>query len=204
MEKQLLVQVTLVMDDGEVFEVEALIDTGAQVNLIRRGIIPEKYFGKSMRPRRFVTASKKGMDGGLTDVSCSIFLSGNDMDTCEPLTLECPIVFYDTNLGCEALISYEWLRDNSMDVCCRHHGLQVNSFDDGPKWIPGVCQGPGCSMPCGEVHSVLGKMVRRSKGKVLFFPASVQKGLRVRNHGGLLRSMQFAGSMLPKLRLVWV
>ena len=138
---QLFVKVALRLADGSMQEIEALIDTGTQVNLLRRGLVPKGFFGPSLFPKRFTTASKKIMEGGLTDLHCSMLMWGVDVDTCERALVERPVIFYDADLGTEALISYEWLQKNNVDVCCRRHGLQINGMG-APKWVSGVVRPP--------------------------------------------------------------
>jgi len=135
-QKRLVVQVVLRLGDGLQIPIMALVDTGAEVNLLRKGLVDERDFVESDRPRRFVTANQELMDGGLVEVPCTLFMEGVDMDTGRQVWAECPITFYDANVGVDALLSYEWLRKEDIDVQCRNHGLLVNR-EEGPIWVPG-------------------------------------------------------------------
>ncbi len=39
-----------IMVEDHVFQVRALVDTGAEVNIIRRGVIPENFFQVDIHP----------------------------------------------------------------------------------------------------------------------------------------------------------
>ena len=163
---QLMIHVMLRMADNTLIGIDALVDTGAQVNLIRKGVIPEKYFRTSLAPKRFTTASQKLMEGGLTDVRATALLQTRDVDTGESTTVECDITFYDSNLGGEALLSYEWLRKNDINVCCRKHGLQIN-LPEGPKWMAGLRARASVE---GKVYTVQGESQGLGRRSPLIFP----------------------------------
>ena len=107
---KLLVKIRLRLCDGHEVPLLALVDPGAEINLVRKGFIPDSYFYRSKCPKQFVTANHAILDGGLYEVPCEVVLEGCDSDTCEPVTLKCPTSFYDADVRVDALLSYEWLR----------------------------------------------------------------------------------------------
>ena len=134
---KLVVRAILGLEDGTKRNILALVDTGAEVNLLRKGLVPQQYFRKSHQPKRFVTASREVLEGGKEEVPCNILFDGVDVDTRIHTEVKGPIVFYDANIGVDALLSYGWLQSCDIEVHCRKHGLQVNG-PEGPRWIPGV------------------------------------------------------------------
>ncbi len=63
-QRQLLLRVRAQGPDGVQRTMSALVDTGAQVNLIRKGLFPEGIFRPAARAVRLVTADGKDMEGG--------------------------------------------------------------------------------------------------------------------------------------------
>ena len=132
---KLMVAVKLRMADGEVFDMSALIDTGAEVNLVRRGLVASKYFKRALKRRRFVTANRTILTGGAVEVPCELLLHGVDMDTSEEVRLSCTMALYDADIMVDMILSYEWMATMDVDVHCRRHGLMVNRAI-GPVWVP--------------------------------------------------------------------
>ena len=150
---KLLVEVVLRFGDGVEQGILALVDTGAEINLLRRGLVSDKYFEKSLKPKRFVTANKEVMDGGLVDMGCVVLIPGVYVDTGVHGVVELPAVFYDAHIGVDALLSYEWLQRSDIEVKCRKHGLWVNHPRE-PLWVPVVVERKrGGGQPRG-VHGV--------------------------------------------------
>ena len=77
---------------------KASIDTGAEINLVRRGLIDPKYFRWSSRPYRLYTANQTAMSGGLKDVECKIVMPGKKASTGENVGVILPVVCYDGDI----------------------------------------------------------------------------------------------------------
>ena len=59
------------LQDQSEQEIFALVDTGSEVNLIRRGLIDQKYFHKSQTPLHLLTASSEPLTGGVWNWAAS-------------------------------------------------------------------------------------------------------------------------------------
>ena len=81
------------MFDGAEYPISALIDTGAEINLLRQGLLPPHYFSLSPNPRRFVTAGQAQMAGGKLEVSCGVILQGTNIVTQKVQKIVCPALF---------------------------------------------------------------------------------------------------------------
>jgi hypothetical protein len=123
-------------DDSET-KIFALVDTGAEISLVRKGLLGAKYFQRSKRPKRFLTANEGVLDGGLQEVPCDLILWGICLRTEQPTGLVCPCSLYDANINVDVILSYEWLGRMKMDVCCHQHGLLVGR-DLSPVWVGGL------------------------------------------------------------------
>jgi hypothetical protein len=53
-----------VIVEGKTFSIRALIDTGAEVNIIKRGIIPQEYLQKDSNPLVLRGANETKLKGG--------------------------------------------------------------------------------------------------------------------------------------------
>ena len=60
-----------------------LVDTGAEINLIRNGIVGSPYLSAVKRPLRIAAANQATMYGGEYEVHCMIALTGMEVDTGE-------------------------------------------------------------------------------------------------------------------------
>ena len=76
-------------------KIRVLIDTGAEINLIRRGIAYPEYLMPVGRPIRIATANQAPMIGGEKEVHCVITLVAMKVDTGEDRFLEVPREFYE-------------------------------------------------------------------------------------------------------------
>ena len=143
---KLVVHAILCLADGSRVEVSALVDTGAEVNLVRQKSLAPRYFRESDKPKRFLTADQGVMQGGRDEVVCDFVLWGTNMFTGRTTKVVCPGNFYDANINVDIILSYAWLRQMNIDIRCRRHGLIVN-HSLGPIWVAGVdCDlSNGCS-----------------------------------------------------------
>ena len=80
-QKKLVVEIGLKLFDGTMGIIKALVDTGAEIALLRNGLLPPHYFVPSNNPKRFVTASQAVLDGGQVEVKCIVVLRGKSVDT---------------------------------------------------------------------------------------------------------------------------
>ena len=84
-----------------------LIDTGADINLIRTGITDPKYLTTLNHPLQITTASRSVMQGGEKEVECLVVMSGFDVDRKEEATYKLPVKFYKADIGVEGILWYE-------------------------------------------------------------------------------------------------
>ena len=77
---RLEVRVVARLADGCELSMLALIDTGAEVALVRRGLIPDRYFRRSDKPMNFVTANRTILEGGKVEVGCTLCLEGKNVE----------------------------------------------------------------------------------------------------------------------------
>ena len=63
-------------DPCQTRKLRVLVDTGAEINLIRKGIVGSPYMAAVKRPLRIAAANQATMHGGEHEVHCMIALTG--------------------------------------------------------------------------------------------------------------------------------
>ena len=142
-QRRLVVLGSLRLSSGEELPVQVLIDTGAEINLVRKRLVPEEFWVQSAKARRFVTADQAVMEGGTVELNCEFALQGMGVESGRATQVVCTTCFYDANIGIDVIMSYEWLRRAEIDVRCLRHGLMVN-HSLGPVWVPGLVDTTSC------------------------------------------------------------
>ena len=134
---RLMVKMNVFFENGISREVLALVDTGAEVNLIRRDIVDPKMFHDSAHPVRLGVANSTKLMGGGKDVHTLLSMKGVEMDTTQKVELRIPFVAYDANISHELILSYAWLAENDILVNPTKHGLIIR-LGGGMFWVEGV------------------------------------------------------------------
>ena len=109
--------------DGEDYKVIALVDTGAEVNLIKKGLIPERHLRTPPSPITIITADSSNMAGGNQGVMGLATFQGVETDLKIPIDVQCPIHLYEANITYQAILSYEWMATHDFMVVPRRHAL---------------------------------------------------------------------------------
>ena len=134
---RLMVKMNVFFENGTSREVLALVDPGAEVNLIRRDIVDPKMFHDSAHPVRLGVANSTKLMGGGKDVHTLLSMKGVEMDTTQKVELRIPFVAYDANISHEIILSYAWLAENDILVNPTKHGLIIR-LGGGMFWVEGV------------------------------------------------------------------
>jgi hypothetical protein len=77
---RLRVKATLQVDAGPVKEVRIFIDTGSEVNLIRRGILARDQLQPARRPVRLWAANSGTLSGGTLEAPVHLRFVGSEVD----------------------------------------------------------------------------------------------------------------------------
>ena len=118
---QLLVHMHLTTKGGHVNVVKALIDTGAEVNIIKRGIFEPLCFQPARKRLSLVTADGTVMEGGKQEVQVEIRLR---LDQGGRSHWQATTFFYEADIGVDAIIGYPWLAANRLSVLSHAHCLE--------------------------------------------------------------------------------
>jgi hypothetical protein len=103
--------------DGQTHFINALIDTGAEVNLVRRGMLPSTYLLPAPKPLSLVTASGAKMEGGEREATLGLVLRREGgLGQGEGALWTAPASFYEADIHVEAIIGFPWLEENQLGV----------------------------------------------------------------------------------------
>ena len=120
--------------------VTVLIDTGAQVNLIQKDLIPKHLWDHRVKQVSFRTANKQIMKGGDKAVKAELQLRGRPAGTKGYCQVTLPVLLYGADIEADIILSYPWLRENGMVVAPGQHAM-VSVEGLRTLWFDGL-QGP--------------------------------------------------------------
>ena len=137
-EKHLKIRVGLTREGMKPVEkCEALIDTGAEVCLIRGNLVPEEFYQPAVRPLRLWAANKQLIKGGQDEVLLTLVVEGSQVTTAKAVELRLPTWFYVADIQEDIILSYEWCRLRGVDISARHHGLLCLTLGQ-EYWVEGM------------------------------------------------------------------
>ena len=129
---QLLLTIHITIEDVK-RTVKALIDTGAQVSIVRQGLLPDECFRAARKPLLLKTASGELLPGGQRVAS---LLMEIDAETDKGCPVKTPwktnITVHDGDVGADMIIGYPWLMRQRLDIQPWRNALQLH---DHPFWV---------------------------------------------------------------------
>ena len=135
---RLKVGMTMIFPDGSSREITALVDTGAEVNLVRSDLVDPSFFKPSKRPVRLGASNSTRLCGGSNDVELILGMGGVESDNKRALDFRVPFVAYDAAISHDVIISYRWLAENKAIVCPERHGLLFTGRGQEMVWVVGL------------------------------------------------------------------
>ena len=99
------------------------MDTGAEVNIIRRGVIPENFLQKDSHPLTLRGANETKLKGGNLCIRGVCTMEGKAVVGQQPVKIQCALHMYEADISVQAILSYKWLADQNFIVHPRRHGL---------------------------------------------------------------------------------
>ena len=114
--------------EDEQVKVRALIDTGAEISLIREGILPPNCFRPSPNPIRILGPDDQKVQGGFLEVSGQIEILATDTSDGGKIQVGFPTTLKEANISEQMILSFEWLYHFKIEVVPWRFGLiaQVN------------------------------------------------------------------------------
>jgi len=100
------------LPNGEVIPLKVLVDTGAQVNLVRRELIPQEFWREAKNPIQLITANGSILPGGneVVTLGLNFRVVEDGFVQPHPMHIETPFICADFDI--DAILSYPWLREH--------------------------------------------------------------------------------------------
>ena len=134
---KLKVEVLATFSDGSSHTLQALVDTGAEVNLINPKWVHNDLFYLSPKPIRLGAANSHLLEGGKRQTNILLTFHGHCLDSGNSIDLSLPFTAYDADVICDIILSYGWLAENNIIPNPRRHGLHFLDHP-GPAWVHGT------------------------------------------------------------------
>ena len=108
-------------------DMKILVDTGAEVNLVKKGLIPEFLFYPAKKPLKFETANGQSLAVGsqCTKVKLRLLLEKNE--GIGPEGVEYDAEMYEANIRVDAILSYPWLAQTKLGIFPHHQALVLDN-----------------------------------------------------------------------------
>ena len=197
--KHLRIDCLLRIGESEPVQIRALVDTGAEVSLIRQGVLPRNFFYTSANPIRIVGPDDQRVQGGVLEVAGQIEMQAFDASDNKRIMIGFPVELKEANISEEVILSYEWLTQFKIDITPWRHGL-VALVNGNRAWVPGskreAAGANGLGMPSPSVNALARESESSSEGTEVgpkraldFFSGSGSVRRTLQRHGFELVSL---------------
>jgi hypothetical protein len=115
-EMQLLLDIDASLPNGGLIGLKILVDTGAQVNLIKEKLVPFQFFKRAETPLKLITANNSILEGGSLVVDLGLNFVVEEDGFLQPNPVFFSGEFYGANIEVDAILSYPWMRENGVGV----------------------------------------------------------------------------------------
>ncbi len=106
-------------------QVMALIDTGAEVCLVKKVSSHRSAF--SAKAVALTAANSKLVVGGFNEALLTLEFMARDKMTADEQNVSTPSLLYEADIGQDMTLSYAWLAERDFDVCPQRHGIQAST-----------------------------------------------------------------------------
>ena len=111
----MIIDVWVELPSGRGQVLRALIDTGAEVNLVREGIFPQTEFSFANQRLNLTTANGQPMRGGNLSLKAKLYFSRyQGREFLEECTL--PAEFYQADIAADAILGCPWLKRQRLGI----------------------------------------------------------------------------------------
>jgi hypothetical protein len=125
-EKQLCMNVLAILPNGDRKPIKVLIDTGAEANLIKRGLISSECFTSARSPVNLVAANGQVLEGGKREICLKFDLrqirDGNELKD----KYRCKTSFFEADIQVDAILGYPWLKETGLGIFAIYGALALD------------------------------------------------------------------------------
>ena len=136
--KCMLMTIPIQLPNKSIYELEFLVDTGSDVNLIRKGLLPSECWERPENVVTLFTANDRVMAGGdkICKAQMEFWAIPVGKEEKGGKTLKMMGEFYEGDIQVDGIICYEWLFDNDVNLFPRRGCLMIERND--PHWLYGA------------------------------------------------------------------
>jgi hypothetical protein len=109
--------------------IKVLVDTGAEVNLVRPDLFHHSIFQPAEKPLKLITVSGGDLEGGKHTISLVLHLHGEHQTTKKKSEHLLGGLFYEANIGWDAILSYPLLQEQKIGVLPNRECLILDQTD---------------------------------------------------------------------------
>ena len=114
--RQLMLDVRARCSDGRKLVLRVLIDTGAEANLIRKGLLAPELMKTSLKPLTLVTADGSPMEGGTCEVTLQLCFASSQPNAAGKPEWCTRGTFHEADIKVDAILSSPWLDSERLGV----------------------------------------------------------------------------------------
>ena len=123
--------------DGREVRVRAVVDTGAEVNLVRKGLLAQDQLSVVKDPVALSGVNQGRISGGQLEFVGRILMEGLESESKKSLTLSMSFRAVEVVMDADCILSYPWLADHYIDVYPKRHGILIHGLET-QAWVPAM------------------------------------------------------------------
>ena len=127
--------VKVLLPSGREQILRALIDTGAQVNLVRKGVFDKNEFSRARERLFLVTANGQSMEGGESMVDLDVVLNRETEYGVDEVMVSAE--FFEADIRDEAILGCPWLMEKGIGIYPADEWLFVKTGAKEVEWLWG-------------------------------------------------------------------
>ena len=134
--RSLRMRVQCHMPDGKRRTLVALVDSGAEINIIRSDLVGEEFFRQSPEPLNLVSADGRLIPGGKKLVHLGLQFNAVDASGRRHSPITVPTKLYEADIREDLLLGFDWLEKHFMMISAPERCLIY--YEDVFLWLRGI------------------------------------------------------------------
>ena len=120
---ELILELEAFLENGTTRKIKALVDTGAQANLVRQGLVPSHLTRTAKQPLQLIAANGQVISGGQKEAKLTFKFATTASEVPQPQVDEISAWFHIADIGVDAILLYPWLQQTQFGVFAHLNSL---------------------------------------------------------------------------------
>ena len=125
-ELQLVMLLEAYPSNKKMRKIKALIDTGAEANLVKRGLFERRLFGEAEKPVQLIAANGQRLGGGTKTIKLDMGFNPSEGGSITQDKLWYEAECYEADINIDVILSYPWMCKNKIGIFPHHKALVVD------------------------------------------------------------------------------